>query len=135
MSLPKHKIDSLIKQGKYWSKSLSKIKENNDRLLITILIWNNLVNVYTAALATSIAIALWEASGFEQATAVWIATWIVTFLLLLFGEIIPKSIATKNAEVVSLFVAPIYKFLMIILFPVIILMEIIIRRILLYYIL
>ena len=127
MSLAKHKIESLIKQNKYWSKSLKKIKENNDRLLITILIWNNLVNVYTAALATTIAISVWESSGLPQATAIWISTWIVTFLLLLFWEIIPKSFATKNASTISLIVSPIYKYLMIILYPVITFIELIIR--------
>jgi|SaaInlLV_10m_DNA_3_1039740.scaffolds.fasta_scaffold01124_6 putative hemolysin len=127
MSLAKHKIDSLVKQRKYWSKALKKIKENNDRLLITILIWNNLVNVYTAALATTIAISFWEAAWLAQATSIWIATWIVTFLLLLFWEIIPKSLATKNAATISLLVAPIYKFLMLILFPVITFMEVLIR--------
>lgn len=127
MSLPEHKIDSLLKNKKFGSKSLKKIKENNDRLLITILIWNNLVNVYTAALATTIAISMAESVSLPQAQAVWIATWIVTFLLLLFWEIIPKSIATKNAASVSLTVAPIYKTLMFILYPVISFMEILIK--------
>jgi Mg2+/Co2+ transporter CorB len=58
MSLPEHKIDSLIKNKKFGSKALAKIKENNDRLLITILIGNNLVNTFTAAFATSLAIGL-----------------------------------------------------------------------------
>lgn len=127
MSLAWHKIDSLVKQNKLWAKSLKKIKENNDRLLITILIWNNLVNVYTAALATTIAITFWEASGLPQSTAIWIATWVVTFLLLMFWEIIPKSFATKNAASISLLVAPIYKVLMLILYPVISFIEIIIK--------
>jgi putative hemolysin len=127
MSIPQHKIDSLIKQNKYWAQSFKKIKQNNDRLLITILLWNNLVNVYTAALATTIAISIWESSGIAQATVIWVATWVVTFLLLLFWEIIPKSIATKNATVIALIVSPIYNFLMFILFPVIYLIEIIIK--------
>jgi len=127
MSLAEHKIDSLVKQNKFWAKSLKKIKSNTDRLLITILIWNNLVNVYTAALATTIAIAIWESSWLPQSTAIWISTWIITFLLLLFWEIIPKSIATKNASTISLLVAPFYKYLMILLYPVITFMEVIIR--------
>jgi len=127
MSLPEHKIDSLVKQGKLWSKSLKIIKENNDRLLITILIWNNLANVYTAALATSLAISLAESSGIGSAYAIGIATWIVTFLLLVFGEIVPKSFATKNASFIAISVAPVYKFLMWLLYPVIILMEVIIK--------
>ena len=127
MSIPEHKLQSLIKSRKFWSSSLKQIKENNDRLLITILIWNNLVNVYTAALATSIAIWIWIKMWIPQATIIWISTWIVTFLLLLFWEIIPKSFATKNATRISLFVAPIYKLLMFVLFPIITFIEVIIR--------
>lgn len=129
MSLPEHKIDSLLKNRRFWSKSLKKIKENNDRLLITILIWNNLVNTFTASFATSIAI--WIARNswlwIAEATAIWISTWVITFLLLLFWEIIPKSIATKNAATISLAVAPIYKVLMLILYPIISFMEMLIK--------
>ena len=129
MSLAPHKLEAIFKEGKYGSKALQKIKENNDRLLITILIWNNLVNTFTAALATSIAIGIASSWGMwlNEATAIWIATWIVTFLLLLFGEIIPKSIAVKNAKRVSLLVAPIYKVLMFVLFPIIVFMEMLIK--------
>ncbi len=127
MSIPTHKLNSLTKSKKYWSKALKEIKHNNDRLLITILIWNNLVNVYTAALATSIAISMWVSMWIPQATVIWIATWIVTFLLLLFWEIIPKSFATKNSTKIALLVAPIYKVLMFLLYPVIIIIEIIIK--------
>jgi putative hemolysin len=129
MSLASHKVDALIKEWKIGSASLKKIKENNDRLLIAILIWNNLVNTYTAALATTIAIGLAKNSSMamDQTLAVWIATWVVTFFLLMFGEIIPKSFAIKNAVSIALFVAPIYKFLMILLFPAIIIIEGIIK--------
>lgn len=127
MSLPTHKIDSLVKQKKYWAKSLKKIKQNNDRLLITILIWNNLVNVYTASLATTIAIWLGQKLWIDQATVIWISTWIITFLLLLFWEILPKSIATKNAANIALLVSPFYKIVMILLFPIITFIEVIIR--------
>jgi len=87
----------------------------------------NLANVYTAALATSLAISLAESSGIGSAYAIGIATWIVTFLLLVFGEIVPKSFATKNASFIAISVAPVYKFLMWLLYPVIILMEVIIK--------
>lgn len=127
MSIPEHKLQSLVKSKKYWASSLKKIKKNNDRLLITILIWNNLVNVYTAALATTIAISIWISMWIPQATVIWIATWLITFLLLLFWEIIPKSLATKNATKIALYVAPVYNILMKILFPIIILIELIIR--------
>lgn len=129
MSLAEHKLETLIKKNKFWSKSLKKIKENNDRLLITILIWNNLVNTFTAALATTIAISLAKSGWLwvSEATAIGLSTWAVTFLLLLFGEIIPKSIATKNATTISLTVAPIYKVLMLILYPIISFLEVLIK--------
>lgn len=127
MSLASHKIDALVKESKVWAASLKKIKENNDRLLITILIGNNLVNTYTAALATTIALAMSDSMGYEKSAAIGISTWVVTFLLLMFGEIIPKSFAIKNSVSIALLVAPIYKFLMFILFPVIIIIEGIIK--------
>lgn len=129
MSLADHKLESLLKQRKFGSKSLKKIKENNDRLLITILIWNNLVNTFTAAFATTIAISLAKSGWLwiSEQLAIWVSTWTVTFLLLLFWEIIPKSIATKNAASISLIVAPIYKVLMLILYPVISFLEMLIK--------
>ncbi len=127
MSLPSHKIDTLVKQKKFWAKTLAQIKENTDKLLITILVWNNLVNVYAAALATQISIDFARASGMEESFAVWLATWAITFLILVFGEIIPKSFATKNAESIGLIVAYPYKILMFLLTPVILVLEVIIR--------
>ncbi|MCH2188232.1 hemolysin family protein [Candidatus Gracilibacteria bacterium] len=127
MSLPEHKVDSLLKQKKYGAQALKHIKSHNDRLLITILIGNNLVNVYTAALATTIAINIGSQMGFAQAQSIGIATGMVTFLLLLFGEIIPKSFATKNATFISLAVAPVYKVAMFVLHPVILFMESLIK--------
>lgn len=127
MSLPIHKIHALYKEWRYWSRALKRIKKNNDRLLITILIGNNLVNVYTATLATTIAISFSVNLWVEASLAIWISTGVVTFLLLLFWEIIPKSFASKNATKISLFVAPIYKILMFVLFPVIIFIEAIIQ--------
>lgn len=127
MSLPKHKIETFVKQWIKWAKDLKYIKENSDKLLITILIWNNLANTCTAAFATTIAIAIAQTSwlGVNQSTAVWIATWIVTLLLLLFWEIVPKSFATKNAEKISLAVAKFYRILIFILSPFIYLIELV----------
>lgn len=127
MSLPSHKIDTLLKQKRFWSKALSHIKSNTDRLLITILVGNNLVNVYAAALATQISISLARNSGMEESLAIGIATWAITFLILVFGEIIPKSFASKNAEKISLSVAYIYQILMLIMFPIIYILEKMIR--------
>lgn len=123
MSLAKHKVDSLVKEWKSWAKQLKYIKDRSDKLLITILIWNNLVNTFTAAFATVIATDLAKNSWMEASVAIWLATWVITLLLLIFGEIAPKSFATKNAEKISLSVSWIYKFLMFVLTPIVYLLE------------
>ena len=127
ISLPKHKIDFFVKNKKVWSKSLKSVRENTDRLLILILIWNNLVNTYTAALATQIAMSSASKMWIPEAQAVVISTALVTIFLLLFWEIIPKSIASKNTAIMALLVAPVYNFLMIVLYPLIVFIEIIIK--------
>ena len=127
MSLPSHKIDALLKECKFWSKDLKYIKDRSDKLLITILIWNNLVNTFTAAFATVIATEFARTSWIEESMAIWIATWIITFLLLVFGEIAPKSFATKNAEKIALLVAKPYRFLMFLLTPIVFVLEKIIQ--------
>ncbi len=69
---------------------IKKMKEDPHKLLSTILIGNNLVNVAASALATALAIEL------AANHAVGIATGVMTLAILIFGEIFPKSIATRN---------------------------------------
>ncbi|MDQ7023202.1 MAG: hemolysin family protein [Candidatus Gracilibacteria bacterium] len=123
MSLPSHKIDALVKECKFGSKELRYIKDRSDKLLITILIGNNLVNTFTAAFATVIATTLAKDSGMEASLAIGLATGIITLLLLIFGEIAPKSFATKNSESIALSVSKFYKFLMFLLTPIVFLLE------------
>ena len=123
MTMSNHKIESLIRQKKSWAKSLKRIKKNGDRLLITILIWNNLVNVWASAIATVATIDIAEKMNLPWSLWVWIATWAVTLILLLFWEITPKSICSKYNERISLLVAPLYVFLMTVLFPITIFIE------------
>ncbi len=87
--------------------------ENKPKMLSTILIGNNLVNNFSAALATALAIKLFG-SG-----AVGAVTGILTILILIFGEITPKTFATVNAEKLSLAYASVILFLMKLLTPVI----------------
>lgn len=95
------------------AKLLHSLRKNTHKLLITILIGNNLVNIGSAAMATALAIELFGNTG------VGIATGVMTFLILLFGEIIPKAYATKYAKQIALFMAPIIKFLMNITYPLV----------------
>ena len=111
MSLSTLKVNSLVKQKKKGSKTLAKLKQNPHRLIITILIGNNLVNISAASFATVVATDLFGSSGLG------IATGSMTFLILLFGEITPKTIATNNAEKISLKMADTVMFIYYLLSP------------------
>ncbi len=107
----------LAKSDSNVDKLIKKMKADPHRLLATILIGNNLVNIGAAALATAITIDL------VSAHAVGIATGVMTFLILVFGEIFPKSVATRNDVLVArLVIVPIY-WLSVLLYPFILLLN------------
>lgn len=88
-----------------------KMKEDPHKLLSTILIGNNLVNIGASSLATVISINYFTKTPDMNASgiAVGIATGVMTFLILVFGEIIPKSVATRNNIMVArIVIFPIY---------------------------
>ena len=99
VSLNKIKVKTLYEQKRKGSKSLLKLKKEPKKLITTILIWNNLVNISAASLATSIAIEEFGSTGLG------IATGFMTLTILIFGEIIPKSYATVNNERFALIIA------------------------------
>ena len=111
MSLNRAKVKSLVKQGRKNAKVLEKIKENPRRLIITILVGNNVVNTAGAALTT------WIFASMFGSAAIGIATGVMTFFLLVFGEITPKTYAAQNADEISLKIAPTINFLIIIFYP------------------
>ncbi len=123
MSLADHKISSFVKQKKSGAKTLKRLRDQSDRLLIAILIGNNLVNVFTASLATSLSIDIANSVGSSQSLAIGISTGVITLLLLIFGEIFPKTLATRYAEPISLTTAPFFALLIKILYPFVILIE------------
>jgi len=121
MSINKIKASSLVKEGRKGSDALHRIKQNPHRLIITILIGNNLVNIGAASFATVVFTNMFGSSG------IGIATGVMTFLILVFGEITPKTFATQNAERVSLAVARPIELLSIILSPIVKVFELISR--------
>lgn len=118
MTTSKHAISSFIREKKFWAKSLEKIKENTDRLLITILIGNNIVNVATASLTTVVTTQWAKNSWLWEEMWILVATTAVTIILLLFGEITPKTICTRYNTQIALLIAPIYRILIFVLFPI-----------------
>ena len=117
ISITRAKTRTLVNEGKHGSKALAELKEKPDRLLITILIGNNIVNIAAASLATAIAIRIFGDVG------VGIATGLVVIILLIFGEIGPKIYATRASDSFALTVAPVVFFLSRLLSPVIWLVE------------
>jgi putative hemolysin len=99
VSLNMIKVRALVKQKKRGSKALFRLKQDSHKMIITILIGNNLVNIGAASFATVVFTQIFGSSG------VGIATGVMTFLILVFGEITPKTLASQNAEKVSLMVA------------------------------
>jgi len=116
-SVNKIKILSLAEQGNKKARTLLKILEDSGRMLSTVLIGNNIVNLTASALATSLSIRIWGS------TAVGLATGILTLLILIFGEISPKTLATIHSEKLALNYAGTIIFLMRILTPVIFLVN------------
>lgn len=88
-----------------------KLIENQTKMLSAILIGNNIVNLTASSLTTSFAIQIAQKSGFSEMTSVitGAATGILTVLILIFGEIVPKTLATMSAEKLALtYAKPVY---------------------------
>ncbi|MCF6248685.1 MAG: hemolysin family protein [Desulfobacula sp.] len=102
-SISKVKALHIAKDGSNTGRLIMGMKENSHTLLTTILIGNNLVNISASAIATSLAISYFESN------AVGIATGIMTLLILIFGEIFPKSFANHNNVLVArIVIYPLY---------------------------
>lgn len=105
------KIRSLIEEGNKKAILVNKIIENKSKMLSAILIGNNLVNITASALATLLAQKMFGEYAISFATG------ILTILVLIFGEITPKSLATINALKLSLAYAKVIYGIMYILTP------------------
>ncbi|SMO44799.1 hemolysin family protein [Halorubrum cibi] len=118
-SLPQHRIDSLVEDGVPGADTVRALKSDPHRLLITILVGNNMVNVAMSSISTGLLVYL----GFGQGQAVTIATFGITALVLLFGESAPKSYAVENTESWSLRIARPLKLSEYVLFPLVVLFD------------
>ena len=106
------RIRNLAEDGNKRAKKVIKVTGNSGKMLSAILIGNNIVNVAAASLTTSLAYSL-------GGSFVAVASGIITVLILIFGEITPKTLATIHAEKISLVYAPVIDFFMKIMTPVI----------------
>lgn len=112
-SVSKLKILSLVDDKIKNADRLNALLEKPDEVLTTILIMNNLINILMSSMVTVLMYSLFGSLGVS------IATGVVTILVLIFGEITPKSIAIQNAEQIALKVVRIIEVLIFVLKPLI----------------
>lgn len=113
MSLSKIRLRHMVESEIKGAALIDKLLKNPSKLLGAILVGNNIANIGSSALATSLAIKYWGATG------VAIATVVMTILVLIFGEITPKSLAAQNSEKIALKVAGPIRLITFILNPII----------------
>ena len=110
-SASKPRMHTLARSGKKNAKIFEKLFKDKEKLICTILFANNLVNVLASALATKILIEITNTEGIFYATV------IMTLMILIFGELIPKTLALSKADNFALKIAPLIRFLVILLYP------------------
>ena len=113
----KIRIQSLAEQGNRSAKILEKIIADSSKMLSTILIGNNIVNISASSLATTITMRLFG-NAFVS-----ISTGLLTLLVLIFGEITPKTMATIHSEKIALSYARIIYALMVLFTPIVFIVQ------------
>ena len=112
-SLNRIRMKNMAEKGDKRAELVLKLLENFDKLLSTILVGNNIVNIGLSSIATVLFIKL--LGGDSGAT---VSTIVTTIVVLIFGEVSPKSIAKESPETIAKFSAPFLHILMIVLTPV-----------------
>jgi len=123
VGIRKSKVIQLFQEGKKGSKALHKLKTNPSWMMSSVNLGNNLVNVGASALATSLAIRLFGDDGLG------IAVGVMTFLILVFGEITPKTYCNANSTKIALRYAPVLLTFSYVFYPVVKFFEIITRAV------
>ena len=117
IGISRAKVNQLVKEKAKGSASLYKLKSNPSRMLATLNLGTNLVSVGSSALATQVSLGLFGDNGLA------IAIGVMTFVLLVFGEITPKSYCNANAIKISLKVSRILLTFSYVFYPFVILFE------------
>tara|TARA_B100001989_G_scaffold252966_1_gene237223 strand:- start:1687 stop:2964 length:1278 start_codon:yes stop_codon:yes gene_type:complete len=100
------------KEGNKKAAAVNRIREHKDRMIGALLLGNNMVNILASAIATSLFIKLFGEAG------VFIATLVMTLLVLIFAEVLPKTYAFHHAETMSMRIARPIRFVIMIFAPV-----------------
>ncbi len=111
-SMSRARIKSMAQEGVKNARLAYKLSENYDELISTILIGNNIVNIAAATLATILFV------GFFQENGATVSTVVMTVVVLIFGEVTPKSLAKESPESYSMAVAPVMNVLIMVFKPI-----------------
>ena len=114
-SLAPHRVEAMVDDGRRGASTLQALKDDPHRLLVTILVGNNVVNIAMSSIATGL-LAIYV----SQSIAVFVATFGITALVLLFGESAPKSYAVENTESWALRIAKPLELSEYLLFPLVV---------------
>ncbi|WP_254545514.1 hemolysin family protein [Halomarina pelagica] len=123
-SLASHRVEKLAEDGRPGAPTVKQLKEDPHRLLVTILVGNNLVNIAMSSIATGL-LGLYLTGG----AAVAVATVAITAVVLLFGESAPKSYAIENTESWALRVAQPLKLSEYVLLPLVVTFDFLTRAV------
>jgi Mg2+/Co2+ transporter CorB len=107
------RMHALARKGLRRARLVNELRQRKEQLLTAVLIGNNLVNILASALATGALIALFGEAGIAYAVLA------MTALVVVFGEVLPKTFAINNADRVALAMAPLLRWVMIVLSPVV----------------
>lgn len=113
MAINRYRLRHLAKSGHKGAQRVSKLLDRPDRLIGIILLGNNFVNILASSLATLIAIRLWGEAGIA------LAALLLTIVLLIFGEVTPKTLAALNPERIAFPASAILQPLLKIFYPVV----------------
>jgi Mg2+/Co2+ transporter CorB len=108
------KLHTLKKKNSKGANRVIKLRSNKEGLLGVILLLNTLVNIGASSISTGLFIELFG----DNPESLLYSTLLMTALILIYGEILPKTLAVRNSEKISLFVSPVISFLIIILKPI-----------------
>ena len=113
LSLNRYRLKHMTKEGHKGAKRVTSLLNRPDRLLGTILVGNNVVNILAASIATVLAVDIWGEAGIAIATAG------LTIVVLIFGEITPKTLAALRPELVAFPASRVLLLLQRLLYPVV----------------
>lgn len=112
-SVSRPQMHQMERDGHLKAAIVNKLLDNKDRLLGAILLGNNIVNIFASAVVTSLMIEMFGEAGVAYATAV------MTVIIIVFGEILPKTYAINHPDKASLALAPLIQAMVKVLFPIV----------------